>query len=155
MSDLSHTLDLKPTGMATMDATHDEFWALLQQLKQTPVAEQLALYQTVIAHTQAHFEQEDRWMLLSGFAAGNCHTKQHMGVLETMRAVVPHFEDGDHDIIVRMTDALLEWFPQHSNDMDTGLAQHLASLGFDARTETFTQAPHAEPIEGCGGVQCG
>ena len=143
-------------GDARMDDTHVEFVTLLNQLMASTTAQQLPLYRAFIEHTVAHFAQEERWMLATGFAADNCHAGQHVTILETMNAVLEHSEKGDADIINRMALALAEWFPQHTASMDAGLAQHLKNVGFDSRTETLADPSTVRPatMSGCGSVSC-
>lgn len=144
------------TGDARMDDTHQEFVTLLNELLQTPPERQLPLYRAFINHTVDHFAQEERWMVATGFAADNCHASHHATILETMRAVVEHFEQGDTDIINRLAEALAEWFPQHAASMDAGLALHLKDVGFDTRTETLADPAKVRPasMSGCGSVTC-
>ena len=144
------------TGDARMDDTHHEFAQQLGALLATPQADQLPLYQAFVAHTVAHFAQEDRWMLATGFTASNCHADQHAMILETMHAVVPHYQKGETDIINRMGEALAEWFGQHAQTMDAGLAQHLQSVGFDSATETLADpaAIRGVTVSGCGSISC-
>ncbi|TNF54585.1 MAG: hypothetical protein EP308_07535 [Burkholderiales bacterium] len=144
------------TGDARMDDTHHEFVTLLNELLQTPPERQLPLYRAFIDHTVDHFAQEERWMVATGFAADNCHASHHATILETMRAVVEHFEQGDTDIINRLAEALAEWFPQHAASMDAGLALHLKDVGFDTRTETLADPAKVRPasMSGCGSVTC-
>ena len=144
------------TGDARMDHTHQEFADQLAALMATPPAEQLPLYKAFVAHTVAHFAQEDRWMLATGFTGSNCHSDQHAMVLETMQAVVKHYQLGETDIINRMGEALGEWFGQHAQTMDAGLAQHLQSVGFDSATETLADpaAIRNVTVSGCGSVSC-
>ena len=144
------------TGDARMDHTHQEFADQLAALLATPPADQLPLYEAFVAHTVAHFAQEDRWMLATGFTEGNCHSDQHTMVLETMQAVVKHYQSGDTDIINRMGEALGEWFGQHAQTMDAGLAQHLQSVGFDSATETLADpaAIRNVTVSGCGSISC-
>ena len=130
------------TGDARMDHTHTEFADQLKALMATPAADQMPVYQALLHHTVAHFAQEDRWMRATGFAPNNCHSDQHAMILETMQAVVAHYQQGETDIINRMGEALGEWFTQHALSMDAGLAQHLQSVGFDSATETLG-APQA------------
>jgi len=143
-------------GDARMDDTHEEFVNMLNQLLATPPNEQLPLYRSFIEHTVAHFAQEERWMLATGFAADNCHAGQHVTILETMNAVLEHSEKGDADIIKRMALALVEWFPQHTASMDAGLAQHLKNVGFNSSTETLSDPSAVRPasMSGCGSVSC-
>jgi hemerythrin-like metal-binding protein len=144
------------TGDARMDETHAEFTDTVNRLIDTPVDQQLALYREFIAHTEAHFAQEDRWMLATGFSADNCHASHHATILETMHAVTEHFEQGDTEIITRMAQAMAEWFPGHAASMDAGLAQHQQSVGFDTRTETLADPSRVRPasMSGCGSVTC-
>ncbi len=144
------------TGDARMDHTHQEFADQLAALLATPPADQLPLYEAFVAHTVAHFAQEDRWMLATGFTEGNCHSDQHAMVLETMQAVVKHYQSGETDIINRMGEALGEWFGQHAQTMDAGLAQHLQSVGFDSATETLADpaAIRNVTVSGCGSISC-
>ena len=137
-----------------MDHTHAEFADQLNALFATPAVDQLPLYQAFLDHTVAHFAQEDRWMQATGFTTKNCHSDQHAMILETMQAVVAHYQKGETDIINRMAEALAEWFAQHAISMDAGLAQHLQSVGFDSATETLAdpQAVRNVTVSGCGSI---
>lgn len=143
-------------GDARMDDTHEEFVAMLNQLLATPQDQQLPLYRQFVAHTVEHFAQEERWMLATGFSADNCHASHHATILETMHAVVEHYETDDPEIITRLAEALAEWFPQHAASMDAGLALHLKEVGFDTRTETLADPSTVRPasMSGCGSVTC-
>jgi hemerythrin-like metal-binding protein len=141
-------------GDARMDETHAEFVDQLNALLATPPEQQLPLYRAFLDHTVEHFAQEERWMLATGFAPNNCHAAHHTTILETMRAVIPHFETDDPQIINRLAEALVEWFPQHATSMDAGLALHLQSVGFDSATETTADLAAIRPfsMSGCGSV---
>ncbi|WP_332743948.1 hemerythrin domain-containing protein [Hydrogenophaga sp.] len=143
-------------GDDRMDHTHAEFVEQLNRLLTTPADQQLAPYQDFLAHTVEHFAQEERWMLATGFAPDNCHAAHHATILETMRAVETHHQQGDRDIITRLAEALAEWFPQHAASMDAGLALHLQSVGFDTHTETLADPGRVRPasMSGCGSVSC-
>lgn len=144
------------TGDARMDHTHEEFVVKLNQLLATPQDQQLPLYREFLEHTVEHFAQEERWMLATGFSEDNCHASHHATILETMRAVIPHFEGEDPEIITRLAEALVEWFPQHAASMDAGLALHLKEVGFDSQTETLADPSAVRPasMSGCGSVTC-
>ncbi|MBA4256096.1 MAG: hypothetical protein C0445_09500 [Polaromonas sp.] len=143
-------------GDARMDDTHEEFLAMLNALLVTPPRDQLPLYRDMLVHTEAHFAQEERWMLATGFTPDNCHASHHATILDTMRAVEKHYLDGDNDIIQRLAEALIEWLPQHAATMDAGLALHLKDVGFDSTTETLTDPSRVRPatMSGCGSVSC-
>lgn len=144
------------TGDARMDHTHEEFVVQLNQLLATPQDQQLPLYRAFLDHTVEHFAQEERWMLATGFSEDNCHASHHATILETMRAVIPHYEGEDPEIITRLAEALVEWFPQHAASMDAGLAMHLKEVGFDSQTETLADPSKVTPatMSGCGSVSC-
>lgn len=149
--------DTLRTGDTRMDETHAEFVDQLNALLALPAEQQLLPYRAFLAHTEAHFAQEDRWMRATGFAADNCHAGMHATILETMRAVEDHFlHKGDTEIITRLAEALAEWFTQHAATMDAGLAQHLRSLGFDTVTEALPEGLEVRPatMSGCGSVSC-
>jgi hemerythrin len=148
--------DALQTGDTRMDETHEGFVELLSELRRLPTDLQLPVFKQLIAHTIEHFDQEDRWMLATGFTAENCHTLQHKSILDTMNAVESHYLKGDVEIISRMADALAEWFPMHAQSMDAGLAQHLQSLGFDTCTESLPDPSRVRPasMSGCGSVTC-
>lgn len=155
LAPLNWSTDLH-TGDRRMDATHEEFVSMLNQILETPQDQQLPLYQDFLKHTVEHFAQEDRWMLATGFSADNCHAGQHATILETMRAVQVHYEGGDTEIITRLAEALAEWFPGHANSMDAGLAQHLQSVQFNSETETLADPSVIQSVtmSGCGSVSC-
>jgi hemerythrin-like metal-binding protein len=144
------------TGDARLDETHEEFVAMLNQLLATPPSEQLPLYLRFVEHTQEHFAQEERWMLATGFEPDNCHASHHATILETLHAVVPHYQNDDPDIITRLAEALVEWFPQHAATMDAGLALHMKAVGYDSRTESLADPGTVRPatMSGCGSVSC-
>ncbi len=144
------------TGDDRMDHTHEEFVTMLNALLLTPQEAQLNLYREFLNHTVEHFAQEDRWMLATGFSEDNCHAGQHATILETMRAVETHYVQGDTEIISRMAEALVEWFPQHAGSMDAGLALHLKSVNFDSETETLADPSVIKHVtmSGCGSVSC-
>src|SRR5574343_356427 len=144
------------TADARMDDTHEEFVALLEALRALPADAQLDPYRELVRHTEAHFAQEDRWMVATGFTPQNCHSMQHNSVLDTMREVDKHHLQGDTAIIGRMADALADWFPQHARSMDAGLAQHLQAMGYDSRTETLADPSRVAGLtqSGCGSSGC-
>lgn len=150
-----HEADLH-TGDARMDQTHDEFLAMLDEMRATDAAAQLPLFEHLIAHTEAHFAQEERWLQAVGFAAQNCHAMQHGAVLNTLREVQQRARQGDLALIAHMVDALAEWFPQHAASMDAGLALHMREAGYDSAREAFSGERAFTPANpgGCGSLGC-
>ena len=148
--------DALSLSMPVMDQTHIEFVDLLALVQQAPDADLLGCWQALVAHTEAHFAQEDRWMLATGFAPGSCHLTQHAVVLKVLKEGLEAGQQGDFQPIRQMAHELTLWFPHHAQTMDAGLALHLKSVGYDPLTGQVHQpeALPAQAISGCGGA-CG
>jgi len=142
--------------LPAMDAVHEEFVALLARVEAAPDESLCALWDELIAHTQQHFDQEDRWMQTTGFATGNCHSQQHKVVLAVMREGALKGVHGELATIRHMAAELGPWFSHHAQNMDAALALHLRRTGFDPVTGQLLapQELPAQPITGCGGA-CG
>ena len=139
-----------------MDDTHREFVDLLAAVDAADDATLLPAWRLLIEHTEVHFGQEDRWMRETRFASGNCHSVQHQVVLDVMREGLKRAEGGELELLRMMVGELAQWFPQHAQSMDAGLALHLRSVGHDPRTGAVAR-PEALPaaeISGCGSAAC-
>jgi hemerythrin-like metal-binding protein len=139
-----------------MDDTHREFVDLLANVVKAPDATLLEEWQTLIAHTQEHFDREDGWMVDTGFSSSNCHAMQHKVILQVMREGEQRGVLGEFHVIRQMGYELGVWFPQHAQAMDAALALHLRSVGYDAATGqvNMPQSMPVEAIHGCGGATC-
>lgn len=142
--------------LPAMDHTHREFVQLLAAVEAADNAVLHAEWDALTTHTEAHFGQEDRWMQDTGFSSSNCHTTQHLVVLQVMREGVRRGAIGQLDVIRRMAYELAGWFPQRAQSMDAALALHLRSVGFDFTSgkATLVQALPADAIQGCGSGAC-
>ena len=146
-----------------MDATHEEFVALLASTEASlagPEPALLASFEALVEHTVAHFDQEERWMAATGFAPENCHAFQHQAVLGVMQECAKRAglaDAPDFEPLRVAVGELAVWFPQHAQMMDAALAQHLEAVGFDPATGQCREAIGAdgEAISGCGGGSCG
>lgn len=143
-----------------MDHTHREFVELLAGVEAALALERDELLNRMagfVAHTEAHFAQEEGWMQSLGFAAENCHAFQHGHVLDVLRAVQRKLADeGDTETVRLLVDELGRWFVAHAQSMDAALAQTMAERGFDPETGALRHPPAADaaPITGCGGASC-
>jgi len=139
-------------GDPRTDVTHQEFIDLLNATSDSDAGEQLPKYQALLAHTVEHFAQEERWMLACGVQPDFCHFSQHASVLEVMKEVERRALAGDIDLIAKMLEALVEWFPMHASSMDAGLVTFLKEKEFDTASETFRAgAGNAElALPACG-----
>jgi hemerythrin len=129
----------------SMDDTHREFVQLLGELEAALAQEapdtpqRLAAF---VAHTTAHFEQEDRWMATIGFDKETCHFREHAHVLQVLQRVQQALvEEQDDRLLRRLLPELAAWFPQHAQSMDAGLAHAMQLTGYDVATDTLQRTP--------------
>lgn len=121
-------------GLQAMDDIHYEFMRLLAALDDAPDAGQLPVLDALLAHTEAHFAQEDVWMEACDFPPMHCHRGEHERVLEVLREVRRLAAAGDHGIVRTLVRELPLWFEHHASTMDTMLAEHIAATGYVAET---------------------
>lgn len=123
-------------GQGVMDETHREFVELLNRFGEAPDADRLARLDEFIAHTEAHFGQEEAWMEAMAFPPLGCHRAEHAGVLEVMRAVRSRIAGGEPHYGPVLAQAIAEWFPLHAGSMDAVLALFIQQSGFPVPART-------------------
>ena len=126
--------DALSLDLPIMDDTHREFVHLLALAQQSADARLPGAWQQLIDHTDAHFAQEDRWMLATRFAAATCHVMQHKVVLQVMREGAVQAAAGDLAFVRVMASELAQWFSAHAQSMDAALALQLRRVGYDPLT---------------------
>ena len=142
-----HTLqwsDALSLDLPLMDDTHREFVDLLACAAQAGDDALLPAWDRLIAHTQDHFDREDRWMTDTGFSSTHCHMTQHKVVLHVMREGARRGQGGDLALVRQMASELALWFPQHAQSMDAALALHVRGVGYDPLTGRVAM-PEAAP----------
>ncbi len=120
-------------GVPAMDETHREFVDLLNALADAPDAELLARLDDFVAHTDAHFAQENAWMAEIRFPPIHCHKGEHDNVLGVMREVRERVAGGQLELARVLARELPEWFRLHAATMDAALAQVIRAAGFQAQ----------------------
>ncbi|MDR3088174.1 MAG: hemerythrin domain-containing protein [Azoarcus sp.] len=140
-------------GIALMDETHREFVEFCNALVTAEPENFLERFDVFIAHTAAHFDQENRWMEAVNFPA--CHREEHDRVLDVIRDVRQRFEKGDAFLGKRLLEELPPWFDNHVDTMDAALAFHLKEIGFNTETgpglpSACRTARDAQTAAGCG-----
>lgn len=121
-------------GFDPMDQTHREFVAMLNDMAMAPDDEVDEKLERFIAHTVAHFEQENQWMRLSGFPPIGCHMGEHERVLAILFEVRGMVRTGQIIIARVLATELAAWFENHAATMDHALAYYLEQTGFDVTT---------------------
>ncbi|NTV10324.1 MAG: cation-binding hemerythrin HHE [Zoogloea sp.] len=138
-------------GLAQMDETHREFVDFCTRLQNAPQDSLLAEMDAFIAHTEAHFDQENRWMAAIGFP--DCHKGEHDRVLIVIRDVRARMERGDWALGRRLIEELEPWFDNHAASMDAALAHTLLAVGFDTVTGEIRN-PQGDCGSAGGGCGC-
>jgi hemerythrin-like metal-binding protein len=118
-------------GVVPMDDTHREFVDLYNVLATADDAGFLGRFDALLAHTDAHFAQENLWMGESGFPPTAIHRGEHERVLAALRQVRGRVVRGE---IAAGRDAIAqipEWFDQHAATMDAALANWMRRMGYE------------------------
>lgn len=137
--------------LPAMDEPSQQLAALLEQACAASDADLPAIWRQLIAHTEAQFEREDRWMLQTHFSSTQVHSVQHKVVLQVMREGLTDKDSADDvvtgnlPLIRTMTHELGVWFAQHNQSMDAALALHLRKTGYDPALGVLSMP--VEPVE--------
>lgn len=115
-------------GHPTMDDEHEALVALIAALRDAPDAGLPQGLETLAAHLQAHFAQEDHWMQATAFPPRDCHAGEHAAVLRSVAAVQRRLAAGDVPAARRLAAELQAWFPGHAMHLDSALAHWLNKL---------------------------
>jgi hemerythrin len=132
-------------GLPRMDDTHREFVEHYNAVAEATPETFLDRFDAFIAHTEAHFDQENRWMEAVDFPG--CHRAEHERVLVVLRDIRKRVAAGDLFFARRLMEELPAWFDNHTNGMDAALAFHLQSVGYDVVTERFAETGTDEAKE--------
>lgn len=116
-------------GDAGMDHTHREFVERLDALLRAHEADMLAQLDALIEHIEAHFADENAAMQRTDFPARACHMDEHAAVLRSAHGVRERLAlHGDVQACRRLAQALADWFPAHTDHLDSALAHWLCKL---------------------------
>ena len=119
-------------GVASMDTAHQEFINQLNHLNMAAQEELPALFAQLVAHTEQHFAQEERWMRESGFRPIMLHRGEHERVLGILHQTLRQLQAGDTASGRALVKEMLDWFEQHAASMDMALARHIEASGYRA-----------------------
>jgi hemerythrin len=112
-------------GHGPMDRTHREFVDIVGALQRCDDAAFVSHLRDFIAHAQAHFGEEDRWMAESGFPPMDCHVDEHAAVLQSAREVRSLVAAGNIALGRRFAAEVARWFPSHADHLDSALSHWL------------------------------
>lgn len=130
-------------GHAPMDATHQEFVEIVNALLVCADGDVLAHLHEFALHARAHFAQEERWMLESAYPGSQCHADEHAAVLKSVDEVLAVLQMGRSASLGRkLAAALADWFPRHTDHIDSALAQWLVKRKTGGIALVFKRKPH-------------
>ena len=109
-------------GHAMMDDTHREFAELVNTMLVADDADFASALDAFAHHAEEHFGSEERLMDKYAFPPRECHADEHANVLASVREVQALVAAGDVDTGRGLAQALADWFPGHSAQMDSALA---------------------------------
>lgn len=110
-------------GVAEMDATHREFADLAGALAQAGAEDFPVLFESLLAHTRSHFENESRLMRTCRFPAIAEHEGEHQRVLGELTRLQRGIDEGRAAFArAYVREGLPDWFAQHLATMDSALA---------------------------------
>lgn len=113
-------------GLASMDATHQEFLERLAVLARAGDADFPRLFQELVDHTRMHFAEEGRLMRLDAFPALGEHEGEHQRLLGDLLQFNRGVKRGRLTLArAYVRSGLPEWFELHLATMDSALAAHL------------------------------
>ena len=111
-----------------MDATHQEFIELVNQLALADKAMFISLFRQLVEHTETHFAAEKQLMAETGFPAIREHMDEHLRVLGELHRIAEKVSKGSVTIgRAYVREQLPAWFDLHAITMDSALAAHVRS----------------------------
>lgn len=119
-------------GIAAMDATHQEFVSIVNQLLECDDAKLADNLKILLQHSRAHFDQENRWMEESAFPPIGIHMDEHQRVLGIIEQLIEQTHAGQINDTRDAIKQLPGWFEQHAASMDNALAMHMKNTGHSA-----------------------
>lgn len=109
-------------GHRGMDETHHAFVQLVDAMLHAEDAEFAPLLDAFAQHLHVHFEDERQLMELHAFPARECHLDEHERVIESVKEVKALVAQGDVETGRALAQALADWFPGHTEYMDSSVA---------------------------------
>lgn len=124
-------------GYAPMDQTHGAFVEHVAAIQTSTEQDLPSRMQELLAHLEAHFEEENTWMRETQFPAMDCHINEHEAVLKSVREVCEQVQHGQTDHCQPLTAELQKWFPGHADYLDSALAHWMCKLRLGGKPIVF------------------
>jgi hemerythrin len=135
-------------GHHGVDDAHREFAALVDAMLVADDASAAPAMAAIARHIESHFALEDRLMERYAFPARQCHADEHARVRASVKEVEALVAAGRTELCRDLGEALADWFPGHSDYMDSALAIWVAKKttnGAPVVLRRARQAPRPTP----------
>jgi hemerythrin-like metal-binding protein len=109
-------------GYGPMDSVHQEFVECVSSLTKATEVDMAEKMSQLITHVRHHFDEENSWMIETNFPAKECHIDEHAAVLKSIMEVNDLVLKGDNSQCLRLSKALMDWFPGHADYLDSALS---------------------------------
>ncbi len=103
------------------------------RLKTAPDEALVALYPALLDHLEAHFDSENKLMVETDFPPRQCHMDEHNAVLNSVRQVAIELQLGNTSLCRRLLEELSQWFPKHTQHLDSALAHWAGKSRLDGK----------------------
>ena len=131
-------------GYGPMDNVHQEFVECVANLAVATEFEMAERMSQLITHVRHHFDEENLWMNETNFPAKECHMEEHAAVLKSIIEVNDLVIQGNTSACLRLSKALMDWFPGHADYLDSALAHWLCKQKFGGKPVVIRRAIHRE-----------
>ena len=131
-------------GYGPMDSVHQEFVECVANLAVATEFEMAERMSQLITHVRHHFDEENLWMNETNFPAKECHMEEHAAVLKSIIEVNDLVIQGNTSACLRLSKALMDWFPGHADYLDSALAHWLCKQKFGGKPVVIRRAIHRE-----------
>ncbi|CAE6791213.1 bacteriohemerythrin [Paraburkholderia domus] len=109
-------------GHQGMDDSHREFVTLVNAILCADDQQLPAALEAFVGHIEEHFRFEEHLMRKFGYPATDCHIEEHEKVLASVPEVRALVNAGQVGVGRELAQALADWFPGHSDHMDSAIA---------------------------------
>lgn len=135
---LAQTLDWSDrllVGHGAIDRSHRDFVAVVNALRTCGEDQAQVCLERVQEHLGQHFETEEALMRSTNFPATDCHVEEHDKVVKAVSQVLELRRCGSVglDVVHRLAQAMMDWFPAHLDYMDSALATWVCKHAYEGQ----------------------
>jgi len=125
MTDTFEWRDDYRVGQPAMDHTHREFVDCVAAMLRADDQALAPALEAFAEHAVRHFAEEDQAMRDTAYGSAGCHVDEHAAILKSVDEVRAALAQGKPQVVRAFAQALADWFPEHAQYMDLGLARWL------------------------------